>query len=117
MTYLNKIVIPKIMNEWEYIAYALHYNIPIVKAMKARYHEYPKKCCRELFDNWLSTSHGAVPKVWSTLIGALKQVDLISSDITEDIIAKIKQLDGGYVPQGTYIQYVCVYHLYLYSLL
>ena len=34
----------------------------------------------------------AGPKVWYTLLHALKEVDEISADITEDIIAKVKQL-------------------------
>ena len=40
------------------------------------------------------TNNGAEagPKVWSTLLDALKAVDEISTDITEDIIEKVKQL-------------------------
>ena len=40
------------------------------------------------------TNNGAKadPKVWSTLLHALKEVDEISADIKEDIIAKVKQL-------------------------
>ena len=117
MSYLNKIVIPKIATEWEYIAYALRYNIATVQAIKKDCGGNPEKCCQNIFEDWLSTNNGLSPKVWSTLIFALKQVDAISSEVKEDIIAKVKQLDGGYVPQGTYILYVCVCHLYLYSLL
>ena len=46
---LMKIVIPEIMNEWEYIAYALHYNIATIRAIKERERENPKKCCEEFF--------------------------------------------------------------------
>ena len=40
------------------------------------------------------TNYGAKagPKVWTTLVHALKEVDEISADITEDIIAKVKQV-------------------------
>ena len=89
-----KIVIPKIMNEWEYIAYALRYDLPIIKSIKVKEREDPKRCCQELFKDWLTTNHGreAGPKVWSTLLDALKEVDEISADITEAITAKVKEL-------------------------
>ena len=91
---LTKIVIPKIMNEWEYIAEALHYDLATIKAIKYKEHENPKKCCRELFIDWLTTNNGteAGPKVWSTLLYVLKQVNEISTDIIKDIITKLKQL-------------------------
>ena len=94
---LTKTVIPKIMNEWEYIAEALRYDLATIKAIKEREREDPKKCCRELFKDWLMTNNGAEagPKVWSTLLDALKQVDEIASDITENIIAAVKQLNSS----------------------
>ena len=94
---LTKIVIPKIMNEWEYIAEALRYDLAAIKAIKEREREDPKKCCRELFKDWLMTNNGAEagPKVWSTLLDTLKQIDEIASDITENIIAAVKQLNSS----------------------
>ena len=94
MFHLSKIVIPKIMNQWEYIAEALYYDLPIIEAIKKKGKEDPKECCREFFKDWLTTNNGAEagPKVWSTLLDALKAVDEISTDITEDIIEKVKQL-------------------------
>ena len=91
---LTKIVIPKIMNEWEYIAEALRYDLATIQAIKEKGGKDPKKCCRELFKDWLMTNNGAKagPKVWSTLFKILKVVDEISADITEDIITKVKQL-------------------------
>ena len=91
---LTKIVIPNIMNEWEYITEALHYDLAIIKSIKDKEREDPKKCCQELFKDWLMTNNGAKagPKVWTTLVHALKEVDEISADITEDIIAKVKQV-------------------------
>ena len=91
---LTKIVISKIMNEWEDIAHALHYDLATIKAIKETERGDPRKCCREFFKDWLMTNSGAKagPKVWSTLLHALKQVDEISADITEDIITKVKQL-------------------------
>ena len=91
---LNTIVIPKIMNEWEYIAEALHYDLATTKAIEKKGNEDPKECCRELFKDWLTTNNGtkAGPKVWSTLLDALKKINEISVDITENIIAQVKQL-------------------------
>ena len=92
---LTNIVIPKIMNKWEYIADALYYDLSIVEAIKMREHENPKQCCREFFKDWLMTNNGARagPKVWSTLLDALKKVDEISADIIENITEKVKQLN------------------------
>ena len=91
---LTKIVIPKIMNEWEYIAEALRYDLAIICAIKESRYD-PKSCCRELFKDWLMTNNGARagPKVWSTLLNVLKEVDEIPAEITENIIAKVKQLE------------------------
>ena len=71
---LNEIVIPKIQAEWEDVAYALVYDIPTVNNISQKCNEDPKKCCRELFKDWLSTDHGAGPKTWSTLLDKLKKV-------------------------------------------
>ena len=91
---LNQIVISRIMNEWEYVAEALRYDIPTIQAIKNKERENPKICCREFFKDWLTTKNGARagPKVWSTLLDALKAVDEISTDTTEAIIAEVKQL-------------------------
>ena len=91
---LSKIVIPKIINEWEYITESLRYDLATIKSIKDKECEDPKKCCREFFKDWLMTNNGAKagPKVWSTLLHTLKEVDEIPADITEDIIVKVKQL-------------------------
>lgn len=82
------------MNEWEYIAEALRYDLATIKFIKEKEGKDPKKCCREFFKDWLMTNNGAKagPKVWSTLLDTLKEVDEIADDIIEDIIGKVKQL-------------------------
>ena len=91
---LTRIVISTIMNEWENIAYALHYDLTIVKSIKEKECGDPKKCCREFFIDWLTTNHGARagPKMWSMLLDALNKVDEISADVTEAITAEVMQL-------------------------
>ena len=92
---ISKIMIPNIMNQWEYIAEALYYDLAIIEAIKVKEGRDTKKCCREFFKDWLMTNNGAKagPKVWSTLLDTLKEVDEIAADITENIIAKVKQLN------------------------
>ena len=94
MFYLTKIVIPKIMNEWEYVAEAFLYDLATIEAIKEREGGDPKQCCREFFKDWLTTDHGnrVGPKVWSTLFDILNEVDEISAEITENIATEVKQL-------------------------
>ena len=91
---LTKIVIPKVLNDWQYIAEALRYDLATIKSIKEREGRDPKRCCREFFIDWLTTNNGAKagPKVWSTLIEVLKEIDEIATDTIEDIIVKVKQL-------------------------
>ena len=80
---LNKIVIPKIQAEWEDVAYALVYDIPTVNGIKEKYTANPRKCCKELFKDWLSTDHGARPKTWSTLLDKLHDIDELAAAYNE----------------------------------
>ena len=93
---LTKIVIPKIMSKWQYVAEALRYDLEIIQAIKEKERGDPKACCREFFINWLTTNNGAKagPKQWSTLINILKEVDEIPTDAVDEIIAKVKQLNN-----------------------
>jgi len=90
---LTKIVIPKIVNKWEYIAEAFRYDLAIIDAIKQKERDDPEKCCRAFFRDWLTTNRGAEagPKVWSTLLDILKEVE-ISADTLENITEKVKQL-------------------------
>ena len=88
---INKIVVPKIQAEWEDVAYALHYKIPTVKGIKAKCNDNPKKCCKELFTDWLSTDHGVGPKTWSTLLDKLKEVEDLAA-ARDEIMDELKKL-------------------------
>ena len=91
---LMNIVIPKITNEWEYVAEAFQYDLATIETIKERGHGDAKQCCQELFKDWLTTEHGAKvgPKIWLTLLDTLKKVHEISTDVTKDIVTKVKQL-------------------------
>ena len=82
MADIIKIVIPRIQAEWEDVAYALHYKIATVKAIKAN-NDNSKKCCQKLFVDWLSTDHGVGPKTWSTLLEKLKDVEDLAAATNE----------------------------------
>ena len=91
---LTNIVIPRIMDKWEYVAEAFRYNLATIEVIKASGCGDVRRSCREFFKNWLTTNNGANvgPKVWSTLLDTLKKVTEISDDIIKDIVAEVKQL-------------------------
>ena len=90
---LNKIVVPKVSAEWEDIAFALRYDISVVKQISIKHREDPKKCCKELFKDWLVTSNGVKPKIWQTLLNKLENMEELYS-ITKDIIERLIQIDS-----------------------
>ena len=91
---LTEIVIPKIIKEWEYVAEAFCYDLATIKTIKERGGGDAKQCCQEFFKDWLTTDHGnrVGPKVWSTLLDVLNEVDEILPEVTEDIATQVKQL-------------------------
>ena len=94
MADLNKIVIPKVMNQWEELAEGFHYDDEVIANINTRSRGNPKKCCQEFFRDWRKTDNGirAGPKTWSTLFYIIEKYMSIASDIREDMITKVKQL-------------------------
>ena len=92
MRVLNKIVIPRVSAEWEDIAYELEYEISTVRNIRNKHKENPKKCCKELFEDWLTTDNGAKPKIWQTLLDKLKEIEELSS-VTENITERLIEMD------------------------
>ena len=90
---INKIVVPRIHAEWEDFAYALDYEIATVQGISAKHKEDPKKCCRELFIDWLSTDHGVGPRTWKTVIGKLKEIDKLVA-AADEIMIKLADLNS-----------------------
>ena len=92
MAFLFKFVIPKAKAYWEDIAYAvLEYDIPFVNAIKQKHQNDVKRCCQELFEDWLTTEHGIKPKTWSTLLSQFSEVEELTV-VTEVIKEKLEQL-------------------------
>ena len=82
MWQLNKIVVPQVMAHWEDVAYtSLHYDIPTVDGIIAKHKGDPKKCCQELFKDWLSTDRGVGPKTWKVLLKQLKEVSELTASV------------------------------------
>ena len=91
MGFLDKFVIPKVEAHWECIAYSvLNYAIQNVQAIRQN-HKDVRGCCRELFEDWLTTDHGVKPKTWSKLLHQLREVDDLTF-VTEVITENLEQL-------------------------
>ena len=87
---LNQIVIPRVAAEWEAVAFALRYEISTIQCIRSNHHGDVKKCCKKLFEDWLSTSNGVEPKTWGTLFTTLKDIiELYAA--TKEIIEKLTQ--------------------------
>ena len=85
------IVVPRISSYWEDVAYALYYDIAIIQSIKSKHNNDPKRCCRELFKDWLLTNNGAGPKTWSTLLNKIKYVEELEA-ATEVIMKQLFEL-------------------------
>ena len=88
---LNGIVIPRIQAEWEDVAYALRYEIHMVRAIQEKYRGDPRRCCKGLLEDWLTTKNGTSPKAWNTLLDALRKVNELTS-VTREIEEELSKL-------------------------
>ena len=91
---LNHFVIPHIAAKWEDVAYALHYDTPVIDIIKKNHIGDVTGCCKELFEKWLGTRNGKKPKIWKTLITTLEEIDELTS-VTQRIIDKLIQMDSN----------------------
>ena len=94
MNELQKIVIPKIMNNWREVAEGLGYDNENIQTIKESECGDARRCCREFFRDWLGSKRGTSPKTWSTLLNVIKDPDwdLFEDSIVEEMITKIMQL-------------------------
>ena len=75
---LIKCVIPKILAEWETVAFSMRYDPNDVQAFKKDAHD-ANECCKKLFINWITTGHGPTPKTYQTLLDHIKEIDNLKS--------------------------------------
>ena len=87
---LIKIVIPNIQAKWDDVAYSMRYDIGTVNTIRTDC-KTAELCCKHLFENWLSTSHGITPKTWHVLLTRIKDVaslqeaaEAIERDLTSE---------------------------------
>ena len=78
------------MAHWNEVAYALDFDINFVKTLRGT-GQNPKKCCQQLFEDWLSSSNGASPKTYSTLLSKLCEVEELAG-VIEDIVKEVVKL-------------------------
>ena len=94
MHQLNTIVVQKVSADWEDLAFALHYDIPVVRRITNTHNGDSTKCCKELFKDWLVTTNGSGPKIWQTLLKALKEVQQLAAT-TEKVTEELIQMDSN----------------------
>ena len=75
---LTEIVIPKIKDEWERLAYCMRYTTPDIKGFKKDAQD-SAECCRNLLDDWISTGHGPKPKTYQTLLKRIKKINNLAA--------------------------------------
>ena len=92
MRHLNNMVIPRIAAYWKKVADALEFEVWKIKSIEKKYRSDPEECCDELLREWLSSGIGLQPKIWSTLIDALKEVKQLAA-ITEIIETSLKAIN------------------------
>ena len=87
------IVIPLLKAEWKDVAFLLNYKPTTINSIKQSQHDDPKKCCRELFEDWLETKHGVSPKHWGTLLNTIAE----SEDFTKTVEDILEQLEKKFI--------------------
>ena len=85
---LIDIVAPRMMAEWESLAYCMRYSPEEVAAIKKNDKDI-KECCTNLFKNWVTTGHDPEPKTYLTLLRHIKMIDNLaaaSEEIEKELI-------------------------------
>ena len=86
---LTEFVAPKVMDNWEQLAYCMRYETREVYAF-SRGSQNPKESCMKLFSDWLDTGHGPKPKTYQTLLDYIKKVNDLTA-ASEEIEEKLIQ--------------------------
>ena len=98
---LIKIVIPRVKAQWRTLAYFMGYSIGKVHAFDIEGRDLEERC-KNLFTNWLTTSHGPTPKTYKTLLKYIKEIDELTA--AHEVIEKelIKGNDKGLALNNDY---------------
>lgn len=76
---LLEIVAPRVMAEWDSLAYCMKYRPEEVEAFKKNASSDLKECCKNLFLNWLTTGHDPKPKTYQTLLRHIKKINNLTA--------------------------------------
>ena len=89
---LTDIVVPRVMAEWESLAYCMRYTPGEVATFKKDGKD-SKECCTNMLTNWLTTGHKPKPKTYQTLLKCIKKIDNLAavSETIEKELIKGKQ--------------------------
>ena len=110
---LMKIVFPKVMAQWQKLAYAMKYDIEEVDAFDQQGRD-PKECCIKLFINWLTTGHDPAPKTYETLLKYIKKVNELTAASEEIEKELIKGNDKGLALNNDFFT-LCLFLLQLFK--
>ena len=91
MKHLNSIVVPRVAAYWNDIALNLDFTIQATEIISKKCFYDPESCCKELFKQWLISSKGKSPKIWSTLLTSLKCMKDLRA-VTEEIEKELEIL-------------------------
>ena len=86
---LLEIVIPKVANHWDTLAYFLEFEIPRVEIIRKQHPNDPEECCTKVFVHWLTSDEGISPKTWGVLLKTLKKIKKLTA-VTEQIENELK---------------------------
>ena len=95
MKHLINIVVPRIAAYWNDVAFNLDFSIATVQIISKKFSNDPRSCCSELFEQWLTSGEGSRPKIWSTLLTALKQMKHLGA-VTEEIERELKSKPNSF---------------------
>ena len=87
---LLEIVIPKVANHWDTLAYFLEFEVSRVQIISKQHPNNPEKSCTEVFIYWLTSDEGISPKSWGVLLKTLKKIKKLTA-ATEQIENELKQ--------------------------
>ena len=74
----------KVKAYWKDVAYiSLHYDVLKVKSIIEKHQNDPKKCCEELFEDWLCTSKEDYASTWKALLEQLKEVAELTAAVEQ----------------------------------
>jgi len=93
MKHLINIVVPRIAAYWRDVAFNLDFSISAVQIISKKFPNDPVSCCKELFEEWLISSEGIEPKIWSTLLTSLKPIKNLRAAI-EEIEKELKHVSN-----------------------